>query len=238
MGVNRLSIGVQSFNDDLLKMLGRAHSAEGALKAIDVARKRFENISIDLMCGIPGQSEKTFEESLRKAIELDVPHISVYPLQIEPNTVFYKWKAQGKIDDINEDDQADQMLLAAQLLTDAGYDHYEVSSYAKPGYESKHNLAYWQSKPYLGIGESATTMTQCADRRARVTDGHVDDELSENQMLAEDCVLALRTKYGMPSSLADKARSAFKDFDEAVEESISLGLLKQTDDGYAPTEKG
>ena len=90
MGVNRLSLGVQSFDDDLLKMLGRAHSAEGALKSIEIARKRFENISIDLMCGIPGQSESTFEESLRKAIELNVPHISVYPLQIEPNTVFYK----------------------------------------------------------------------------------------------------------------------------------------------------
>lgn len=90
MGVNRLSLGVQSFDDDLLKMLGRAHSAEGALKAIETARKRFKNISIDLMCGIPGQSEKVFEESLRKAVELDISHISVYPLQIEPNTVFYK----------------------------------------------------------------------------------------------------------------------------------------------------
>ena len=90
MGVNRLSIGIQSFNDDLLKMLGRAHSSDVALKAFEVARKRFDNISIDLMCGIPGQSESTFEESLHKAIELDVPHISIYPLQIEANTVFYK----------------------------------------------------------------------------------------------------------------------------------------------------
>ena len=90
MGVNRLSLGVQSFDDDLLKMLGRAHSARSAIDSIEIARNRFENISIDLMCGIPGQSEKVFEESLRKVIELDVPHISVYPLQIEPNTVFYK----------------------------------------------------------------------------------------------------------------------------------------------------
>lgn len=238
MGVNRLSLGVQSFDDDLLKMLGRAHSAEGALEAIETARKRFENISIDLMCGIPGQSESTFEESLRKAIELNVPHISVYPLQIEPNTVFYKWKAQGKIDDVVEDDQADHMLLAAEVLEAAGYSHYEVSSYAKQGYESRHNLSYWKSKPYLGIGESATTMTQSADRRARVTDGQVDDELSENQMLAEDCVLALRTKSGISCSLADKARSTFKDFDKAVEESISLGLLKQSDGAFVPTEQG
>lgn len=130
------------------------------------------------------------------------------------------------------------MLLAAQLLTDAGYEHYEVSSYAKPGYESKHNLAYWQSKPYLGIGESATTMTQNDASRFRVTDNHVDDELSAKQMLGEDCVLALRTKSGISSDLADKVRSSFKCLDKAVEESISLGLLKQTDDGFAPTEQG
>ena len=130
------------------------------------------------------------------------------------------------------------MLLAAQLLTDAGYEHYEVSSYAKPGYESKHNLAYWQSKPYLGIGESATTMTQNDASRFRVTDNNVDDELSENQIIAEDCVLALRTKYGISCSLADKARSTFKDFDKAVQESISLGLLKPNNERFAPTEKG
>lgn len=90
MGVNRISLGVQSFNDDILQMLGRAHNSNGALKAIEIANKRFKNISIDLMCGIPGQTEKVFEESLKTAIELDVPHISIYPLQIEYNTVFYK----------------------------------------------------------------------------------------------------------------------------------------------------
>lgn len=90
MGVNRISLGVQSFNDDLLKMLGRAHNANEALKAIDIARSRFDNISIDLMCGIPGQSEQMFEKSLQEVVELDIPHISIYPLQIENNTVFYK----------------------------------------------------------------------------------------------------------------------------------------------------
>ena len=130
------------------------------------------------------------------------------------------------------------MLLAAQLLTEAGYEHYEVSSYAKPGYESKHNLSYWHSKPYLGIGESATTMTQNDASRFRVTDNHVDDELSAKQMLAEDCVLALRTKSGISSALAERARTTFKDFDKVTEESIKAGLLKQTDEGFAPTEQG
>lgn len=238
MGVNRLSLGVQSFDDDLLKMLGRAHSARSAVSALETARQRFDNISIDLICGIPGQSEQTFKESLEKAIELEIPHISIYPLQIEHNTVFYKWKAQGKIDDIDEDVQADHMLLAAEVLESAGYEHYEVASYAKPGHESKHNLAYWQSKPYLGIGESATTMTQNSERRMRVTDEHVEDNLSSKQMVSEDCMLAMRTKYGIGKELAELARDNYKNFDKVIEDLIDAGLVKASDGGFAPTEKG
>ncbi len=90
MGVNRLSLGVQSFDDDLLKMLGRAHNSNTGKNAIEIIRKRFDNFSIDLMCGIPGQSEDVFKKSLQTAIDLEVPHISIYPLSIEYNTVFYK----------------------------------------------------------------------------------------------------------------------------------------------------
>lgn len=238
LGVNRLSIGVQSFDDDILKMLGRIHDADAAKKAIEIAKTRFKNISIDLMCGIPGQNQDSFESSLKKAIELDVSHVSIYPLQIEANTVFYKWKAQGKIDDIDDDVQADHMLLASEILTDAGFEHYEVASYAKPGFESKHNLSYWFSKPYLGIGESATTMTQNSNRRMRVTDNHVEDDLNSKEMLAEDIVLACRTKYGISNKLANEARSTFSNFDETIEELIHLGLLKTRDDSLVPTEKG
>lgn len=238
MGVNRLSLGVQSFDDNLLQMLGRAHNAKGALDAIEIARQRFENISIDLMCGIPGQTEDVFRESLRRAVELDLPHISIYPLQIEPNTVFYKWKEQGKIDDIDEDTQADHMLLAAEILGEAGYSHYEVSSYAKPGFESKHNLSYWQSKPYLGLGQSATTMTQNSERRMRVTDNNVEDDLNAKQMLAEDLVLSARTKFGVSAELCDKAREVFENFDSTIEELQNLELIKQSEGGFSPTEKG
>ena len=142
MGVNRLSLGVQSFDDSMLQMLGRAHDSKTAIEAIETVRSRFKNFSIDLMCGIPGLSEDQFRESVQKAIDLKIPHISIYPLTIEYNTMFYKWKAQGKIDDIDEDVQADHMLLAAEMLENAGYKHYEVASYALPGFECKHNLAY------------------------------------------------------------------------------------------------
>lgn len=238
MGVNRLSLGVQSFDNDLLKMLGRAHDTECAMQAIDIARKRFENVSIDLMCGIPGQTEKTFEDSLRRIIELEIPHVSIYPLSIEYNTVFYKWKSQGKIDDIDEDIQADHMLLASEKLCEAGYEHYEVANYAKPGFESKHNLSYWQSKPYLGIGESATTMTQNKDRRMRVTDNHVEDDLNSKQMLAEDLVLLCRTKAGVPKDVFKKAKEEFSKFVATIEELESLDLIVKNSDGFYPTEKG
>lgn len=238
MGVNRLSIGVQSFDDDLLQMLGRAHNSKKAFEAIETARKRFKNVSIDLMCGIPGQSEETFKKSLERAIELDLSHISIYPLTIEYNTMFYKWKAQGKIDDIDEDVQADHMLLAAELLEKAGYEHYEVASYAKPGFECKHNLSYWQGKPYLGLGQSATTMTQNNERRMRVTDEHVEDDLNATQMIAEDCMLAMRTRFGICPELANKAKENLKDFDKTINVLIEASLVKELDGSYVPTEKG
>lgn len=238
MGVNRLSMGVQSFNDNLLKMLGRAHDAKNAMKAIEIAKKRFENISIDLICGIPGQTEKDFESTLNQAIELNLPHISIYPLSIENNTVFYKWKTQGKIDDVDSDAQADHMLLAADLLSNAGYGHYEIANYAKPGFESKHNLSYWQCKPYLGIGQSATTMTQNNEKRMRVTDNHVEDILNSKEMLAENLMLAMRTRAGINKLLYNEADKAFPTFKNTLDKLFQAGLIVEDASSIKPTEKG
>lgn len=238
LGTNRLSIGVQSFDNDILQMLGRAHDSQTAKKAIENAKIRFKNISIDLMCGIPGQSIETFEKSLQTAIDLNLPHISIYPLSIEYNTVFYKWKAQGKIDDINQDVQADHMELAANMLKNAGYVHYEVSSYAKPGFESKHNLSYWTGKPYLGLGESATTMTQNSERRMRVTDQHVEDDLDSKQMIAEDLMLSMRTCYGANAELVASAKENFTNFGEVIDHLIDYGLVQHKDSNIVPTKKG
>lgn len=130
------------------------------------------------------------------------------------------------------------MLLVTEVLEAAGYEHYEVANYSKPGYESKHNLAYWQGKPYLGIGESATTMTQNSERRMRVTDEHVEDDLSAKQIISEDCMLAMRTKYGIDQKLTDLARANFKNFDKVIQEFIDAGLVKESQGGFAPTEKG
>lgn len=238
LGVNRLSIGVQSFDDDVLKMLGRAHDSQTAVNAINVAQSRFDNVSIDLMCGIPGQSLQSFENSLKQAISLGVKHISVYPLSVEYNTVFYKWTAQGKIDKVDEDVQAQHMELAWKVLTDAGFEHYEVASFAQPGFECKHNLCYWQGAPYLGIGDSATTMTQNEIRRMRVTDGHVEDDLNEKQMIAEDLMLGVRTKYGPSSQTIQKAKKAFQSLDKVIADLQEKGLVDFDGDKLTPSHAG
>ena len=130
------------------------------------------------------------------------------------------------------------MLLSAELLENAGYVHYEVASYAKPGFECKHNLSYWQGKPYLGLGESATTMTQNSQRRMRVTDEHVEDDLNVKQMIAEDCMLAMRTRFGIGPELANTAKENLSDFASSINELIDAGLVKKLDGSYVPTEKG
>ena len=238
LGVDRISIGVQSFDDDILKLLGRAHDSKKAEEAIKIAKTRFDNVSIDLMCGIPGQSIESFKESLDKAISLDVQHISVYPLSIEYNTPFYKWVSQKRIDDVDPDVQADHMELAEQMLEDAGFVHYEIANYARPGFESKHNLSYWASKPYIGFGTSATTMTQNSERRMRVTDNHVEDDLYPPQMVAEDMMLAARTKAGISFELFERAKEHIPDVEEKLQEIIDLELLAVTDNALVPTKRG
>lgn len=238
LGVNRISIGVQSFDNDILKMLGRAHDADIAKSAIEIAKSRFDNISIDLMCGIPGQSIDSFKSSLEAAIGLGVPHISVYPLSVEYNTVFYKWTAEGRIDKVDEDEQARHMELAAKMLKEAGYEHYEVASFAKPGFECSHNIAYWTGIPYLGIGSSATTMTQNDDRRMRVTDNNVDDDLNKKQMIAEDLMLGFRTKYGPSKETLDKGFKEFDQLEEVLNDLLDKNLIEKSGSLYVPTKDG
>lgn len=238
LGVNRLSVGVQSFDDDILKMLGRAHNSKKAIDAIFCAKKRFENISIDLMCGIPGQSTKVLESSLNQFIDLSIPHISVYPLSVEYNTVFYKWTAQGKIDKINDDIQAEHMEITSDILKLKNFEHYEIASFSKSGFQCSHNLNYWRSISYLGLGLSATTMTQNSERRMRVTDNNVEDDLDPKQMLAEDLMLAMRTKYGIDKDLYDKSIKVFNNFEQTIDDLLNKELIVKDDNNIVPTQKG
>ncbi|GAB4422281.1 MAG: radical SAM family heme chaperone HemW [Bacteroidia bacterium] len=156
LGVNRLSIGVQSFEQEDLLRMNRSHSAAQALACIDAARAAgFANLSIDLIFGLPARSPADWEANLRQAIDLAPAHLSVYALTVEPRTALAHQVRKGEMRIPPDETYEAQFLLAHDLLTAAGYEHYELSNYALPGYRSRHNSSYWSGQPYLGIGPSA-----------------------------------------------------------------------------------
>ena len=156
-GINRLSIGVQSFDNKELNFLGRIHDAEQAISAIKYARQSgFENISIDLIYAIPGQTLNTWQKNMQKAVDLSPEHISAYNLTIEPNTPFYDLKMQGKLKPISENKEEKFFSLTDSFLSGAGYNHYEISNFSMGTInESQHNKNYWQHQNYLGFGPAA-----------------------------------------------------------------------------------
>ena len=238
LGVNRLSLGIQSFDDEVLAILGRAHNAERARQAIFEAQTRFENISIDLMCGIPGQSLESLDHSLECAIELGVKHVSMYPLAIEAHTAFDKAVLEGRMEEPDEDVGAEHMSFSARMLSSAGFERYEVANYAREGYESKHNSSYWMGIPYLGIGQSATTMTQNAERRMRVVNGIVVDDLDRKQMEAEDLMLGMRLSRGVSDERVHLAHDYLVNVYETLDELIEQGYIVHEQGRYKPTEQG
>lgn len=155
-GFNRISIGVQSFDDVELAMLGRRHDAERAAQAVrDARRAGFDNVSIDLMFGLPDQPPSTWEHSVEEAVRLGTDHLSAYSLTLEPGTPLEADVRLGRTEEPDPDLAAEMYLLAQKTLGDAGFEQYEISNWAMPGRESTHNLAYWRSLPYLGVGPGA-----------------------------------------------------------------------------------
>lgn len=155
-GINRLSIGIQSFDDPVLKFLNRAHNAEMALSALDNVRNAgFKNISLDLIYAIPGQDHDAVKKNIEMAMRFTPEHLSAYSLTIEPKTVFGNWSLKDKLTPVDEAINAEQFEIISSHLIGYGYEHYEISNYCKPEYYSKHNSSYWKQEPYLGIGPSA-----------------------------------------------------------------------------------
>ncbi len=152
-GVNRLSFGVQTFDNELLKAIGRTHCKEDVFTSIEKAKKvGFENISVDLIYSLPGQMLDSFKETLQTALSLDIQHYSGYSLIIEPKTVFYNLMRKGKLPVPGEDAEAEMYSLLMEQMEMAGFHQYEISNFALPGYESKHNLTYWDNEEYYGFG--------------------------------------------------------------------------------------
>ena len=155
-GVNRLSIGVQSLDNDLLNLLGRRHQASEAVSAFQSARQAgFDNVNLDLMYGLPNQSMEQWQKTLSSLIELTPEHISLYALTIEEGTPMHRWAAEGKIPEPDSDLAADMYQHAREVLAEAGYHHYEISNWSLPDRACEHNLVYWENGPYLGVGPGA-----------------------------------------------------------------------------------
>jgi oxygen-independent coproporphyrinogen-3 oxidase len=209
-GVNRLSIGIQTFDDDLLKFLNRPHNANEAVQCIHAARNTgFNNISIDLIYGIPGQSIDSWKSSIAQALALEPEHISAYSLTVEDRTVFGKWAKTGKLKPVDEDRAAEHLEILLDELTRAGYEHYEISNFAKAGYISKHNSNYWRHQKYLGVGPSAhsfnleTRQANVSNNIAYLKQLAVDvipaeiEHLSVEEKINDNILTGLRTKWGI-----------------------------------------
>jgi len=155
MGINRLSIGIQSFFDEDLVWMNRAHTKKQALQSIVLSKKYFSNITADLIYGTPLTTNEKWKQNLDKAIALEIPHLSCYALTVEPKTPLDKMIRHFENAPVDPGLQSEQFLLTMEILTKAGYEHYEISNFAKPGYRSRHNSSYWSGEKYIGLGPSA-----------------------------------------------------------------------------------
>lgn len=212
-GVNRVSLGAQDFRDDVLAASGRFHRREDIFRAVDLLRQAsIDNISLDLMSGLPHQTLETWQNSLQEAIALNPTHISQYDLIVEPQTAFARYYTPGRPPLPTDASTAEMYRMAQSLLGASGYDHYEICNYAKPGYEAKHNLTYWKNQPCYGFGMGATSYVghQRIDRpRTQKTyrtwveqfvakGGQVDDpKISPAEQVLENFMVGLRLKEGI-----------------------------------------
>lgn len=253
-GVNRLSMGVQSFNDDLLKKIGRIHKVKDVYQSIANARQvGFENISIDLIYRLPGQTEADFNNSLVKALELELPHYSTYSLILENKTIFYNLMRQGKLPLPTEDEEANMYQMAIDLMAEKGRKQYEISNYALPGYESQHNLIYWKNEKYYGFGAGAhgylgghryqnngpiqQYLEPLRENRLPILR---TQQLSIEEKIEEEMFLGLRKLEGVSiQHFFDKFQvSVFEVYQEVIDSLVADGLLEVTLDKIRLTEKG
>ncbi|MGI9061034.1 MAG: radical SAM family heme chaperone HemW [Ktedonobacteraceae bacterium] len=212
-GINRLSMGAQSFDDELLKTLGRIHTTEEITQAVQYARAAgFTSINLDFMFGLPGQTMPHWQETLDRALELHPEHFSLYSLIIEEGTPFHTWVHEGRITPGDEDLCADMYEYADERLLAAGYENYEISNWSLPGHQSRHNLTYWQNLPYLGMGAGAYSSfggRRFSDVREPLAyirllrEGQWPEAKDESeivgreQAMSETAFLALRTAQGL-----------------------------------------
>ena len=252
----RISIGVQSLNDNELRIINRRHNSKKPLEAVKFLREAgIKNISVDLMYGLPTQSLETWEESINGIIALNPEHISAYCLSVEEESPLRKLIEKGELSPADEDLCLEMAELLRKKLKEAGYIQYEISNYSKPGFESKHNSSYWDGTPYLGLGPGAHSYDGKYHRRWNIGDlnSYLNGErkedgetLSDKDIFNEKIMLGLRTNKGVSASLFEnidnycnyKGDSKKNNYKEAIDSFISRGLLTKKGNNLILSESG
>lgn len=242
-GINRLSLGAQSFNNIFLKKLGRIHNAQDIIDSYSLAREiGFSNINIDIMFALPNQTTEDLQATLKKAISLKPDHLSLYNLTIKPGTEYYKEYKRGKLKLPTEDEEFDMYNWAINFLEESGFEHYEIANFARPHKRSMHNLIYWQNKPYLGIGAGAYSfirgyrymnyenparyIKEIMSGKSPINNG---EKLSLRKRMIETIILGLRTKDGVSyKKYKTRFRINLNDtFSKQINKLVNLGLLQK-----------
>ncbi|HGD4285908.1 TPA: radical SAM family heme chaperone HemW [Streptococcus agalactiae] len=251
--VNRVSLGVQTFNDKHLKRIGRSHNEAQIYSTIDALKTAgFQNISIDLIYALPGQTMDDVRSNVAKALSLNIPHLSLYSLILEHHTVFMNKMRRGKLHLPTEDLEAEMFEYIISEMERNGFEHYEISNFTKPGFESRHNLMYWDNVEYYGVGAGASGYLDGIRYRNSgpiqhylkgVSEGNArlsEEVLSKNEMMEEELFLGLRKKEGVSiGKFEQKFGTSFeKRYGQIVQELQSDGLLKENNGFIQMTKKG
>ena len=242
-GINRVSMGVQSLNDSSLSFLKRRHDAVRALNAFQLLNKSFDNISVDVIYGIPGENDEIVLDTLTRLLSLEPKHVSAYSLTYEDRTPLVVLRNRGVVRELTEEESLAQGLLVARTLESAGYERYEISNFALPGFRSRHNSGYWDGRPYLGLGPSASSFDGVDTRRANKADikGYLsrfnpdnnsrlkfydEEALSLEELREERIFISLRTKEGIS---LDSFR---KDFGVSTSQKLMNDAVRWLESGH------
>ncbi|CAG5959496.1 Coproporphyrinogen III oxidase, oxygen-independent coproporphyrinogen III oxidase [Streptococcus pneumoniae] len=251
--VNRVSLGVQTFDDKMLKKIGRSHLEKDIYENIDRLKLAgFDNISIDLIYALPGQTMEQVKENVAKAIGLDIPHMSLYSLILENHTVFMNRMRRGKLPLPKEELEAEMFEYIIAELERAGFEHYEISNFSQPGFESRHNLMYWDNAEYYGIGAGASGYVNGVRYKnhgpirhylSAVEEGNAcitEDHLSQKEQMEEEMFLGLRKKSGVSMArFEEKFGQSFAGlYGEIVRDLVQQGLMQIEGDHVRMTKRG
>lgn len=255
LGFNRLSLGVQSFNPDELRFLGRIHSVEDVLASVEAARRAgFDNINLDLMTAFPGLTRDAFTRSLSRAVALRPEHISCYTLIFEPGTLFYKRMERGELVPLPEEAEAEYYQLAEAFLGEAGYQAYEISNFARqPAFRCRHNLIYWTYRPYLGLGPSAHSFWNdrrwanhrsleryCRNLAAGQLPVAFQETLDRETQMFEYLYLHLRLREGLDRRAFQLrfGEDPYQLYGEKLDRLVDLGVVTRDDRRVTLTSRG